>query len=51
MEMQTQAAGTTTMGIIREMLTLALRALVSGAAVATVAGLLVVVLAVLSGEA
>jgi len=48
MEMQTQAAGTTTMGIIREMLTLALRALVSGAAVAAVAGLLVVVLTIIA---
>lgn len=54
MEMQTQAAVPATMGIIREMLTLALRALralralVSGAAVATVAGLLVVVLTIIA---
>lgn len=47
MEMQTQvqATGTTTMEITREMLGLALLALVSGIATATVAGLLVVLLA------
>ncbi len=51
MEMQTQAQSTATtrQGVIREMLALTLRALLSGAAVATVAGLLVVVLAIIAG--
>lgn len=48
MEMQAQATVTTGRGIIREMAAIALHALVLGAAVAALAGLLVVVLAIVA---
>lgn len=48
MEMHRQATGTTTTGIAKEMLSLALHALVSGVAAALVAGSLVIALTVIA---
>ncbi len=48
MEMQKQAIATTTTGIAAELLSLALHALVAGAAAAMVAGSLVVALTVIA---
>lgn len=51
MSMQTQAnaKATTTPGVAREMLALALRALLSGTAVAVLAALMIVALTIIAG--